>query len=112
MIFDLYAVVGNFAVNFTHNLIASFFQYILFLLRILILDLLHFLSWGKSDSLKDEPDYDGYDSGSSGTCSFPAFPLRFDDSVCCVIVLGSRIFVPTGVESKCDIFVFVVFVPI
>ena len=39
------------------------------------------------------------------------FPL-FDDYVVIVCGLGSGVFVTTGVESKCDIFVFVVFVPI
>ena len=34
------------------------------------------------------------------------------DSVGCVSGLGSSVFVPTGVDSKCCIFAFVVFVPI
>ena len=45
-------------------------------------------------------------------CYFPAFFIRFDDFFVRVSGLGSGIFVPTGVESKCDIFEFVVFVPI
>ena len=44
--------------------------------------------------------------------SFPAFSLCFDDFVGSVSVSGSGIFVPTGVDSKCDIFAFFVFVPI
>ena len=40
-----------------------------------------------------------------------AFPLRFDDSVGRVSGLGSGVFSPTGVDSKCDIFSFVVSVP-
>ena len=60
----------------------------------------------------DKSDDDGYDSGFSGTYSFTTFSLRFENSVGRVSGLGSGVFVPTGVESKCDIFAFVVFVPI
>ena len=38
--------------------------------------------------------------------------LRFGDSVGSVGVLVSDVFVQTGFESKCNIFVFFVFVPI
>ena len=54
--------------------------------------------------LGDKPDDDGSDSGSSGTYSFHAFYLRFDDSADSISGLGSDIFVPTVVGSKCDIF--------
>ena len=40
------------------------------------------------------------------------FHFVFYDSVGCVIGLGSGVFVPTGVKLKCDVFVFVVCVPI
>ena len=62
--------------------------------------------------LGDESDDDGSNLGSSGTYYFQYFSLRFDNYVGSVSVLGSGIFAPTGVESKCNIFVFVVFVPI
>ena len=39
-----------------------------------------------------------------------AFPLRFDDSVGRVSGLGSGVFSPTGVDSKCDVFLFVALV--
>ena len=85
---------------------------ILFLLCLLISDLLYLMSSYKSYSLNDESDDDGYDSRSSSTYYFPDFPLCFDYSVIHVSSLGSDVFVPTGVESKCDIFAFVVFVSI
>ena len=77
-------------------------------MRTLLLDLLYSLSSTESDSLNDDSDNDGSDSGSSGTC---AFPLHFDESVGCVSDLGFGVFVPMGVELKCDVFTFVVFVP-
>ena len=80
-----------------------------FLSRLLILDLLYLLSSDQSYLFDDESDNDGSESGSSGMCSFPDFSLRFDDTIGCVSGLGSDIFVPTGVESKCDIFSFVMF---
>ena len=43
---------------------------------------------------------------------FPAFSLQCDYYVDSVSGLSSGVFVPTGVEFKCDIFVIVVFVPI
>ena len=43
---------------------------------------------------------------------FFAPSLRFDDSLGRVSGLGPGVFVPTVVESKCDIFAFVMFVPI
>ena len=67
------------------------------------------MSSDKSDLLDDESDDDGSDYGSSGTCFFL---LRFDDSVGHVSLLGSGVFVPTRVKSKCDVFEFVVFMPI
>ena len=81
---------------------------IFLLSRRLIFD---FMSSYQSDSFDDESDGDGSDSGSSGTYSFCAFSLRFDDSVGSVNGLGSGIFLPTGVNSKSDIFAFYVFVP-
>ena len=62
--------------------------------------------------LNHESNGDGSDSGSSGTYYFTNFSLRFDNSVGRVNGLGSEIFVLTGVEPKCDIFAFFVFVPI
>ena len=44
----------------------------------LLVDFLQLLSSDKSDSLNDESDDDGSDSGSAGTCTFP---FRFDDSL-------------------------------
>ena len=80
-----------------------------FLSRLLILDFLYLMSSDKSDSLDDESDNDGSDSGSSSRCYFP---LNFENSVDRVSGLGSGIFVPTGVESKCGIFTVIVFIPI
>ena len=53
----------------------------------LLLDLLHFLSSDESDSLGDESDDDGSESGSAGMCTFP---FCYEDSVGCVrgVVLG------------------------
>ena len=62
--------------------------------------------------IDDESDHDESDSGSSGMYYFTAFLLLFDNSVGIVNALGSGVFLPTGVESKCDFFVFVVFIPI
>ena len=77
----------------------------------MIFDFLYILSSDESYSLDDEYDKLGYDSGSSGTYSFHAFSLRFDNYVVSVCVLGSGVFVPTGVESKVNIFAFDAFVP-
>ena len=49
---------------------------------------------------------------SSGMYYFHAFSLHFENYVVRVSGLGSDIFVPTGVEYKCDNFAFVAFVPI
>ena len=68
---------------------------------------MHLLLSEELYSIVDEYDYDGSDSGSSGMCSFL---LYFDYFVVHVNALGSVIFVPIGVESKCVSFVFVVFV--
>ena len=67
------------------------FLTLLFLSRLLLLDLLYFLSSEESDLLDDESGDDGYVSWSSGTC---AFSLRFDEFVGRVSGLGSGIFVP------------------
>ena len=56
------------------------------------------MSSHKLDSLDDESEKLGSDSGSSSKYSFCAFSLSFDDSV--VIVLGSGVFAPIGVEYK------------
>ena len=79
------------------------FRRFLFLLRLLLLDFLFVLSLGKSDLLDHDSDDDGSDSGSSGTYSFTAFSVSFDDSTGRVSGLGSGIFVRTGVDPKCDI---------
>ena len=84
---------------------------------LLLLYFLYLLSSDESDLIDDESDDAGSDddrsdSGSSGTYYFPAFSLCFDNYFGPVSGLGSGIFVPTGVDSKCDIFAFVVFVPI
>ena len=50
MIFDLYAVISNFAIKFSHNLIGSFFQWLFFLLRLLS------LSSDESESFDNESD--------------------------------------------------------
>ena len=88
------------------------FRCFFFLSRCFLFDLLYFLSSDESYSPGDDSDDDGSDYGSSGTYSFCAFYLRFDNSVGSVSGLVSGIFVPTGVESKCDIFTSDLFVPI
>ena len=80
--------------------------------HLLILYFLYLLSFNKPYLIDDESDDDRYDSRSFGTYYFTYFPLRFDDSVGCVSGLGSDMLVPTGVESKCDIFAFVLFLPV
>ena len=74
----------------------------------MLLDFLYLLSSDESYLLDDESEYDGYDSRSSGTYSFTNFLCIFTNSVGRVSVLGSGVFVPTEVKSKCDIFSFVV----
>ena len=54
----------------------------------------------------DESDND--ESGSSGTC---AFPFCSGDSIFCVSVMGSGVFVQTGIKSISDVVPVVVFVP-
>ena len=76
-----------------------------------MLDILYLLSSDKSDLLNDESDNVGSGYGSSGT-QFFFFSFSSCDSVARVSGLASGIFSPTGVDSKCDIFEFVVFVPI
>ena len=75
----------------------------------MILDLLYFLSSDESYLLNDESDDDGSGSVSSGKYSFP---FCFDGSVGRVRGLGYGVFLPTGVGSKCDVFVFVVLITI
>ena len=67
------------------------------------------MSSDKSYSFNDKSDCDDSDCVSSGTYSFHAFSLRFDDSVVSIRGLGSGVFVPTVVESKCGIFKFYMF---
>ena len=83
---------------------------LLFLFCHLLFDFIYLLSSDESDPINDESDDDGSDSGSSGTYYFPNFLVVYG-SVGSVNGLGSGIFAPTGVESKCLIFVFIVFVP-
>ena len=78
------------------------------------------ISFVESDSLNDESENDGSDSGSAGTC---AFPFDFDESVGCVgvsigrggdsfghvCVMGSGVLVPTGIESIVNIFYWLCF---
>ena len=45
-------------------------------------------------------------------CVPDAFSLHFDDSIGSVSGLGPGVFIPKGVNSKCDISAFVVLVPI
>ena len=78
----------------------------------MIFDFLYLLSSDESDFLNDESDSDGYNSKSSGTYYFCAFSLRFEYSAGSVGGLGYGVSVPIGVDSKCDIFAFDVFVPI
>ena len=85
---------------------------ILFSLRHFLFDFLYLLSSDESDLLDDESINDWSDSGSHCTHSFRAFSLQFDYSIGSVSCLGYGIFAPTGVDSKCDIFAFDVFIPI
>ena len=88
------------------------FRCFLFLLRSFIFYFLYYLSLNESESLDDDYDDHGLNSGSSGTYSFCAFSLRFYNSVGSVSVLGSGVFSPIGVEYKWGIFTFYIFVPI
>ena len=74
------------------------------LLHPLLSDLLYLLSSDESDFFNDESDDDGSESGSAGTC---AFPFCSDDSVGHFSGMGTNIFVPTGIESNCDVGTFV-----
>ena len=65
---------------------------------------LYFLSSYESYLLDYKSGGDGFDSGFSGTYYLCTFSLRFEDYVGSVSGLGFGVFVPTGVESKCDIF--------
>ena len=73
---------------------------------------MYLMSSDESDLIDDDSDYDGSDSGSSGTYYFCTFSFCFEDSVGSVSSLGSGVFAPIGVEPEGDIFVFDVFVPI
>ena len=59
------------------------------------------MSLEKLDSLDDESDKLGSDSGSSGMYYFCAF-FRFDESIVSVNVLGYVVFTPIRVEPKVD----------
>ena len=61
------------------------------------------LSLGESDLLDDKSDNDWSYSGSSGTCTFP---LCFYEPVGRLSGLGSVVFVPIEVDSKCDVVTF------
>ena len=74
----------------------------------MLLDLLYLLSSDGSDSLDDESENDGSDSGSSGKCSFP---FCFGDSVGRVSGMGYGFSLSIGVESNCEVVTFVMFVP-
>ena len=76
------------------------FRYFFLLSRRLTFYLLYLMSLDESDLLDDESDKLGSDSRYSGTYSFRAFYLRFDDYIGSVSVLVSGIFAPTGVQSK------------
>ena len=69
------------------------------------------LSSEKLDPLDDDSDKRGSDCRSSGTYSFCAFSLDFDEFFGSASVLGSDIFTLTGVESKGDSFESGIFVP-
>ena len=98
------------------------FRRFIFLLRFFLFDLLQLVSFNELYSFYDESDYDGSDSGSSGTCPFP---FRFDDFVGCVgdfvgrvgesvgrvSDMGSVVFVLTGINSIGDFVLLVLFVP-
>ena len=75
-------------------------------------DFLYLLSSDKSDLIDDESEDDGPDYGSSGTYIFKYVSLRFDNYVGSASGLGSGVFISTGVDTKCDIFAFDVFLPI
>ena len=74
------------------------------------------LSSEKSDSLDDEPENDGYDSGSAGTCAFTfrfdEYVGRVDNFVGRVRGVGSGVFLMTGIDSIGEVVPLVVFVPI
>ena len=76
---------------------------------LLLLDLLHFMLSGESDLLNYEYENNGSDSGFSGRCFFT---FHFYDPVGRVSGLGSGVFVPTGLDSKYDVFTFFLFVSI
>ena len=137
MIFNLYAVVSNFAVNRAHNCIGSFFR-CLFLLRCLRL---YSLLSEESEPVNNESDAscflcfqhffflsrlflfdilefvsfeeldlfdDGSDDDGSVTCTFT---FCSDESIGSVSDVGSIVFIPTGIKSIGDVVPLVVFVP-
>ena len=59
--------------------------------------------------MDDESDDDESESVSSDMCSFP---FSFDNSVGLVCGLGYGVLVPTEVDPKCEVFAFVVLMPI
>ena len=98
------------------------FQLLFLVSHFIIIYLLSFISFDKSDFIDYESDDDGSESGSAGMC---AFPFRFDEyvgrvvdsvglvdySVGRVCGVGSGIFVQKGIESIGDIFLLVVSLP-
>ena len=90
------------------------FRRFFFLSRFFSFNFLELGSFEELDFFGDDSDNDGSGSGSPGMCTFP---FCSDESVgsvgksigrvCCV---GSRIFVPIGIESIGDVVLLVVFV--
>ena len=82
----------------------------------LLIYFLQFMLSDESDSLDDESDNNGSDSGFAGMCYFPFcfedYVGSVGDSIGRVCGVGSGIFVPIVIESNCDVVPFVVFVPI
>ena len=66
------------------------------------------LSFDKLDLFDDESDDDRSGSGFAGTC---AFPFCYGNSIVRVSVVGSGVFVPTGIESLGEVVPLVMFVP-
>ena len=75
------------------------FQYIFFLLRLLLFDLMYLMSSDESDLIDDDSDFDGSDSGSSGRYYFCTFSFCFEDSVGSVGSLGSGVFCTNRIQS-------------
>ena len=74
------------------------------------------MSFDKLYLSDDESDNDGSGYGSPSTCAFPFCSGKFvgsvGESIGRVRGVGSRVFVPTGIESIGDVVPLFVFVPI